>query len=309
MLNSFPLSPGNMNSVLNGVPIIKGEIHSIITLIRLHNRWGSGSSTVSQDEDCQTGTGAFIQAFRRLNEYLEGLFDLQEVDCVTYLKPFHSVIISKNASGPLTSAALSSLSKFALYGFLNSRYPRVQEGITLIANSISQCIFEETADEDELILMKLLELSALCFRSDAFSLLSINSAWDIYSTCLSIRGHYKASKILKSEAETALVHLTLTSFARANMHSDQSHFNLDINLPDLTCGKKDGVSLLLNKIMTVLSNMLESQSTLKGKGRNREVGEETVRLALFLINIALEAGGVSLGQHLLLVETLRVSQL
>jgi brefeldin A-resistance guanine nucleotide exchange factor 1 len=73
-----------------------------------------------------------------------------------YLLPFHKVIVSEKASGPLTSAALNSLSKFALYGFLDERFPRVQEGISLIATSISQCIFEETDwESDELILMKL----------------------------------------------------------------------------------------------------------------------------------------------------------
>jgi hypothetical protein len=75
--------------------------------------------------------------------------------------------------------------------------------MALLSGCICQCIFEETDwESDELILMKLLELSALCMQSDASNLLSISSAWDIFSTCLSIHSHYRASKILKSEAET-----------------------------------------------------------------------------------------------------------
>ena len=187
---------------INGVTCIKGEIHSIITLMRLHTRW-SHQSKFDRD-NLYMEEGVLIQSFRLLNEYLEGIFDLREVDCVIYIAPFHKIIVSDKASGPLTSAALSALSKFLLYGFFSSSFPRAQEAMGLIAGCISHCIFEETDwESDELILMKLLELSTLCYRCDASSLLNVGAAWDIYSTCISIHNHYRASKILKSEAETA----------------------------------------------------------------------------------------------------------
>ena len=34
-------------------------------------------------------------SFRRLNEALEGVFDLREVACMTYIDPFYHVIVSK----------------------------------------------------------------------------------------------------------------------------------------------------------------------------------------------------------------------
>ena len=193
---------------INGVMCIKGEIHSIMTLMRLNTRWSG------RDVD----EGPLVQSFRRLNEYLEGIFDLREVDCVMYISPFQQVIVSEQASGPLTCAALSSLSKFVLYGFLSPHYPRAREGIGLIANSISCALFEETDwESDEVIFMKLLELSALSLRCDASALLDVDAAWDIYSTCLNIHSQYRASKILQSEAETALRHLTLIAFSRAHL--------------------------------------------------------------------------------------------
>ena len=88
--------------------------------------------------------GVLIQSFRVLNEYLEGIYDLREVDCVSYILPFHKIIVSDKASGPLTSAALSALSKFLLYGFFSSKFPRAQEAMSLIADCISHCVFEET---------------------------------------------------------------------------------------------------------------------------------------------------------------------
>jgi hypothetical protein len=61
---------------INGVTCIKGEIHSIVTFMRLNTRW-SPSSRVSRDS-LNPEDGHIIQSFRQLNEYLEGIFDLRE---------------------------------------------------------------------------------------------------------------------------------------------------------------------------------------------------------------------------------------
>ena len=175
----------------NGVTCIKGEIHSILTIMRLHTKW-SNTARFPRKANMENEENALLQPFRRLNEYLEGTFNLREVDCVQYIEPFHHVIVSDKASGLLTSASLSSLIKFVLYGFLSADFPRAAEGINLIAGSISRCVFEETDwESDEVILMKLLELSTMCFRCDASMLLTVASSWEIYSTCLSIRAQYR----------------------------------------------------------------------------------------------------------------------
>ena len=310
-----------MEGSINGVTCIKGEIHSITTQMRLNTRW-SQAAKYNRDSFYNDEDGLAL-AFRRLNEYLEGIFDIREVDCVMYIMPFHNIIVSEKASGPLTSSALTSLSKFALYGFLSEQCPRVQEGISLIANCISHCVFEETDwESDELILMKLLELATLCYRSNASKLLTIGSAWEMYNTCISIHNHYRASKILKSEAENALVHLTLSAFGRVVIGSaaiptelgaplqlteNGNHLNsIDQALESLkgrsweslrdsyNMTSELGVTLLLGKIMSVLSEMADLQKH----------SVETVKFALVLINIALEAGGPTLGSVKPLVDIL-----
>jgi hypothetical protein len=101
----------------------------------------------------------------------------------------------------------------------------------MISNAITRCIFEETDwESDEVVLMKLLELSTMTFRCDASSHLTVRSAWDIYFTCISIHNQYRASKILKSEAATTLRHLTLAIFARA-----KNILNPINNLPEENC--------------------------------------------------------------------------
>lgn len=178
-----------MDSV-NAVSCIKGEIHSIMTLMRLNTKWakpGLYSREVISPEESQ-----LVQSFRALIEYLEGMFDIRDVDCVMYIQPFHQLIVSEHASGPLSIAAISALSKFALYGFLDSDYPNAGPGINLITNAISRCVFEETDwESDEVVLLKLLELSTMTMRCEAARHLTVKAAWDIYSTCISIHNQYR----------------------------------------------------------------------------------------------------------------------
>ena len=75
---------------LNGVTCIKGEVHNIMTMLRLNSRWASASRFSS--ELLIQRESPMVQSFRRLNEYLEGTFDLKDIDCVVYLLPFHQII-------------------------------------------------------------------------------------------------------------------------------------------------------------------------------------------------------------------------
>ena len=309
---------------INGVSCIKGEIHSIVTLMRLNTRWSQQSRSSEGAAVSSSEENPIIKSFRKLNQYLEGLFDLREVDCVVYLSPFHQVIISEKASGVLTSACLSSVSKFVTYGFLCPSFPRAREGIALIANCISHCVFEESDwESDEVILVKLLELSTLCLRCDASRLLNVRAAWEVYSTCISMQTQRRASKILRSEAETALRNLTLTTFSRAHnalkiyTHrddddtrdlflnlSEENDYNFFVNARGKSWDRMSesydfegpvGVTILLGKIMTVFSSLMDSSA--------QKV--ESVKFALTLVNIALEAGGPALGTVAPLIDVLR----
>lgn len=284
--------------LIHGVSCIKGEIHSIITLMRLNTRWSTNKTFMRPTRDSFFGEEEpLIENFRKLNTYLEGVCDLQDVDSVTYVLPFHNLIVSEQAGSSLTSAALSSLSKFALYGFFAPHYPRIKEAMSLIAKSISHCVFEETDwESDELILMKLLELSTLCYRCQASVLLSAESAWDVFSTCKSIHEHYRASKILKNEAESALVHLTLNVFSRASHMALKFGITKEIFLNTVdkkACFLADvqGITLILLNIVKTISSMMEQNA-------------ESVKMALTLINVALEAGGLTLSSIDPLVDAL-----
>ncbi|CAM9924459.1 unnamed protein product, partial [Ascophyllum nodosum] len=205
-------SPINANAVL----CVKGEIHNVLTVLRLNSRWAS-RERFSREVPLQAES-PLSRAFKGLHSHLEEVDDLANVDTVRYLLPFLAVVESPATTGPMTGVALSSLHKFLLYGFIRKDCPRVKEGITLVAQAIGRCHFEETNPEsDALVLMKLLELSALCLRCEVGDLLEDDSCWNIFVACYNLynitTGDKKAYGLLRDTAGNTLAHIVLMLFS------------------------------------------------------------------------------------------------
>ena len=123
----------------------------------------------------------------------------------------------------------------------------------------------------------------------------------------------RASKLLKSEAATALRHLTLIAFSRVEIALSRLNeippSDVSVNEPgilsltihwDMCRGKykisdSEGITLLLGKITSALSTIIDPsvEST------------ENIQFFLSLLNVALEAGGPSLGSMEVVVDILR----
>ncbi|CAM9476739.1 unnamed protein product, partial [Sphacelaria rigidula] len=143
-----------------------------------------------------------------------------------YLLPFLAVVESPATTGPMTGVALSSLHKFLLYGFIRKDCPRVKEAITLVAQAISRCHFEETdPDSDEVVLMKLLELSALCLRCEVGDLLNDESCWNVFLACYNlyhVTTDARSSGLLRDTAGNTLAHVVLMLFSCARVSRARS---------------------------------------------------------------------------------------
>jgi hypothetical protein len=75
---------------INAVSCIKGEIHGMLTLMRLNTKWAK-HQIYSRDANKQE-ENELVQSFRVLIDYLGGMFDIRDVDCVMYILPFHQVV-------------------------------------------------------------------------------------------------------------------------------------------------------------------------------------------------------------------------
>lgn len=103
----------------NSVRIVKGEIHNVLSLMRLNRRYSSASRF--HREIPATAESPLVRELKALHDSFASYSDLQDMDTLVWLRPFLDVIESSETSGPITGGALSSLSKFLLYGFIHPR--------------------------------------------------------------------------------------------------------------------------------------------------------------------------------------------
>ncbi|RHY12332.1 hypothetical protein DYB26_014652, partial [Aphanomyces astaci] len=166
----------------NGVNCVKGEIHNVLSVMRVNARWAT-AARFKREVPTHTQS-ALLRRFKDLHVSLEGVIDLSDVDTLNVLEPFVHVVESEKTSGFITGAAISSLNKFLLYGLIPPDGLRATEAINRIALCVSRCRFEEThRDVDEMVLMKLLELLEFCLRCEAGPLISGDNVWNMVHTC------------------------------------------------------------------------------------------------------------------------------
>lgn len=88
-----PTETGGM-SPPNAVNCIKGEIHNVLSVMRLNQRWAS-EARFKKEIPLQSET-PLLRSFKTLHNYLQRLIDINDVDTVFYLQPFLDVISSKD---------------------------------------------------------------------------------------------------------------------------------------------------------------------------------------------------------------------
>ncbi len=195
-----------------------------------------------------------------MHSRLEMVSFLNEIDAVDYIKPFIAVVESSETTGAITGAAVSSLHKFLLYGFMTMESPRVRDGIDLIVRGVSRYSFEETNPEsDEVVLMKILELSALCLRCEVGILLSETRCWELFQTCHGISCAENASSLLSTTAGNTLAHIVLIVFSRAHSGVPFASTNLEAREGSIETNSAD-IMCNVEENEVVAGNLLESQT-------------------------------------------------
>ena len=129
-------------SMENSVRIVKGEIHNVLSLMRLNRRYNTGARF--HREIPSSAESPLVRGLKALHEDLGPYADLQDMDTIEWLRPFLDVVESAETSGPITGGALSSLSKFLNYGFIHMGSPRAPQGVNRICRIVTRCRFERT---------------------------------------------------------------------------------------------------------------------------------------------------------------------
>lgn len=285
---SQPKTGGKVTGALSGslliqqnnvCKVIKGEIHNVLNVMRTDARYVSPLRFMEElpsDEHHPLLT-QLRDLHRALSEW-ELTHHNEQPKAKMYLPPFCAAIQGRDISASVTGASLHAIHKFMLYGFL------ANEGsgpYTNIAKTLLNCTFEETIVEiddeedglngsaasqnhdDEQVVLKLLDLSALVVRSCSLEL-DPEIIVGLLDTCLHVSHRAKrASSLLKSAASDALGHIVLEVFSQ----------------PDLLKARV----AILNKLASLLNPQKNSQSYVVN--------------SLTLVNIALETMNGDLSQE------------
>jgi hypothetical protein len=235
--NSLPTSIAATSTLLiqpnNVCKVIKGEIHNVLNVLRADSRYVSPlrfMEEIPSDEQ-----HPLLLQLREMHATLsewELLHHQQQPEARMYLPPFCSAIQGRDISASVTGAALNAIHKFLLYGFLSYEGP---EAFATIANTLLLCTFEESSDatpasgprqrnlnsvtnnrDDEQVVLKLLDLSALVVRCASQSL-EAELIVGLLDTCLHVSHRAKrASPLLKSAASDALGQIVLQVFSQGD---------------------------------------------------------------------------------------------
>ena len=129
---------------LNTAKVIKGEIHNVLNVMRADARY---SSPVRFSEELPSDEHPLLNSLKDLHEKVSRWETAEEpMDVVAYLTPFCSAVSGREISANITGAALSSIHKFLLYGFITQdTTPHAMEAMNLIAKSLLHCTFEESS--------------------------------------------------------------------------------------------------------------------------------------------------------------------
>ncbi len=242
--------------------VIKGEVHNVLNVMRTDPRYVSPLRFMEElpmDEQ-----HPLLLQLRELHHTLSE-WEITQVDkqpqSTLYLTPFCDAIKGRDISAPVTGAALHAIHKFVLYGFFASQ----PEAFRTIANTLLLCTFEEStaesesrrrssdkgtnSHEDEQVVLKLLDLSALVVRC-ASQELKPDIIVGILDTCLHVSHRAKrASALLKSAASDALGQITLEVFSHP--HLSKAREAILSKLASLLNPQKNSDAYVVNSLMLV----------------------------------------------------------
>eukprot|EP00934_Nitzschia_sp_Nitz4_P008207 Nitzschia sp. Nitz4//scaffold16_size188269//67850//72484//NITZ4_001790-RA/size188269-augustus-gene-0.91-mRNA-1//-1//CDS//3329538514//8197//frame0 len=245
--------------------VIKGEVHNVLNVMRTDSRYVSPLRFMEElpTEEQHPLLLQLRELHNTLSEWEITQAEQQPLASL-YLTPFCDAIKGRDISAPVTGAALHAIHKFVLYGFMASQ----PDSYRTIANTLLLCTFEESGSsaeiearrrsgmekyfnnhEDEQVVLKLLEISALIVRC-ASQELEPQIIVGLLDTCLHVSHRAKrASALLKSAASDALGQIVLEVFSHPNLSKAREAILL--KLASLLNPQKNSDAYVVNSLMLV----------------------------------------------------------
>jgi len=224
---------------MQGINCVKGEIHNVLTVLRLNpprdiptssSAAAASSSTAALTSSSHSHSSSYslyyssdpsydsslIRQLKDLYELLSLHSSLAAIDTVAFLSPFLAVISTDSTDLFTTAAALHSVHKFLVYGLVSSHHSAAR-ALILTAHTLTHCRLEAGAydrQDTEVVQMKVVEVLMECLRSASGDGLNDESVVAMIEHCMTVRRQRDASKVMRRYAENALMQMVLLLFAR-----------------------------------------------------------------------------------------------
>ncbi|XP_065568186.1 Golgi-specific brefeldin A-resistance guanine nucleotide exchange factor 1-like [Artemia franciscana] len=200
----------------NSVFIVQGEIYVLLGALRPTNKWTSNPSQEYEHNP-------FVIALKSLRDRLIKAPETLDQDISQALGPFLDVVKAENISGPVTELALTSIGKFIKLRLIDPSRPKCAEAVRSIAFSLSHAKFSGTdSSNDEVVLMKILEVLRDIFLSPCGILLSNDNICEIVQSCFKLCFEERVTDLLRRGAESILENLVQFLFERLPTYPQES---------------------------------------------------------------------------------------
>ncbi|KIL69583.1 hypothetical protein M378DRAFT_190012 [Amanita muscaria Koide BX008] len=187
--------------------VLYAEILSVTSAMRRNSRWASSVHVVSSRNPTDLGSNLGLRISAPTS-------NLSDMDLMALLGPFFAIIRSSLSTGPITSAALSSLHNFFVSGLIHPSSPDLDQALMELSSTVSHCKFEASdSSGDEVVLLRIMTIIEDCLCGAVGKTLGDIEVCEMLETVLTTCCQMRLSEILRRTAENTLHLLVRSVFA------------------------------------------------------------------------------------------------
>ncbi|KAJ6618317.1 hypothetical protein B0H10DRAFT_1795581 [Mycena sp. CBHHK59/15] len=234
MVSSVPSS--DSHRTVSHKHVLYSEILSVTSAMRKNSRWASATHFMNaRDSELGSNLGLRLSSssqagkrvsreadlmlgFQELKRAVRDIEDIISVPLPTLLAPFFAIIRSPLSTGPITSAALSSLHSFFVCGLISSRSRSLETALIELSSTVSHCKFEASdSSGDEVVLLRIMTVIHDCLCGGVGGGLGDVEVCEMLETVLTTCCQMRLTETLRRSAENTMHTLVRTVFWR--LHS------------------------------------------------------------------------------------------
>ncbi|KAJ6606553.1 hypothetical protein DFH09DRAFT_1242048 [Mycena vulgaris] len=226
----------NTRRTVSSKHVLYAEILSVTSAMRKNSRWASAThfmnardsalgsnlglrlSNSSQSAKRVSREADLMLGFEELKRTVRDVEDIMTVPLPTMLAPFFAIIRSPLSTGPITSAALSSLHSFFVCGLISSRSRSLETALIELSSTVD-------SSGDEVVLLRIMTVIHDCLCGGVGGGLGDIEVCEmletVLTTCCQMRLTARQSNALKKHCDARpkipCTHLVRTVFSR--LHS------------------------------------------------------------------------------------------